>query len=524
MANTKLYFYGTDFTPINPSEGNYNFGFNMPDYPKRKTFRELSADKRKQFLLLCEFLKRAQSEVDNIVLDTTLQKEERRLYDYCNQKICFGGLVGVISLKDFQLPDSSEIVDISLQINTRFDAGIQSDQSIEYDPNINFKSISPFFLMTLLFHDYRPTNNMVSLDEEAFTDILLLYSFIEKYREAYVKGYFKTYHRFEKNDDRVKGSIDISRHLRLNMGMNNGRVAYSYKEKSEYNYINHLIIAAYEHLKTKYFDLSKDAFSRNIRLRDSLEALKYMIGSRTYKDTVLIAKNINSLTHPYYTEYEELRKICIKILRNGKQSLFDGTNNQKVNGILMYVPRLWEKYIENRLRRTGVMSQEQIHVFNVNGGEKYYQLTIPDFVFYSNDSPFMILDAKFKRGWLSAAKTGYLGDLLPDYDKCLRDMVSINGNSAGVIFPTNDKVDGFDKNGYMIAGRTYNYEHSISKHNPTAKFYTFPVYIPKIPSPQEEHIGNVFAEWKDKFDNANTDLFKSIQNIVYHRSSINIKQ
>ena len=37
-----------------------------------------------------------------------------------------------------------------------------------------------------------------------------------------MKGLYKTYQRFEKNDDKLKGTIDISRHIRLNLGLPSG--------------------------------------------------------------------------------------------------------------------------------------------------------------------------------------------------------------------------------------------------------------------------------------------------------------
>ena len=38
----------------------------------------------------------------------------------------------------------------------------------------------------------------------------------------------------------------------MNLGMDNGRVAYSYRENTVDNMLNHLILAAFDYLKEKY--------------------------------------------------------------------------------------------------------------------------------------------------------------------------------------------------------------------------------------------------------------------------------
>ena len=46
-------------------------------------------------------------------------------------------------------------------------------------------------------------------------------------------------------------------------------------------------------------------------------------------------KNLSSISHPVYIEYEALRKICLRILRNEGVSIFDGISSDKVEGILL---------------------------------------------------------------------------------------------------------------------------------------------------------------------------------------------
>ena len=510
MSRAEIYYFGTDFTPlltIKQNNKQYKFGYKCLldgkevqfDGNEKKGIKrilsEITLKKELQFNLLKSFLLRAQDNIDRLVTDKSLDSEEKQIYTYVSQQIYFGGLVGVVSIKDFPISDN-DTADITLQINSRFDSSSSS-----------FEHIKPFFLMTLLFNGFIPlSNSRVNRDSEGLTDMLLLYSFIEKYKIAYVKGYFKTYHRFENNDAKVKGSIDVPRHIKTNIGLNNGKISYNYKEKTASNYINHLIVEAYECLKRKYYNQTLSSFKTCDYLRASIENLKYLINYPKYSKKTLISKNTNPLSHPYYTEYEDIRKICLKILREEKVSAFNGNENDKVEGVLMYIPKLWEKYIENYFRNIKYRAQDKIRILDVNSNNDYKQLTQPDFVFYKDDTPFMILDAKFKPGWINVAKTGEVGSLLlSDYDKCIRDMVTINSHSTGVVFPTNDSITN-EESTFRISDETFEYKHNISKYNSTDKFYTFPIFIPPI---QDD-----FIAWKNKFNSNCVNTFNIIKKII----------
>ena len=64
---------------------------------------------------------------------------------------------------------------------------------------------------------------------------------------AYRKGIYKQYCTFEGNDSKVRGKIDIARHIRLNP-LFNGKIAYSYREYTINNNTNRLIPVSYTHL------------------------------------------------------------------------------------------------------------------------------------------------------------------------------------------------------------------------------------------------------------------------------------
>ena len=107
------------------------------------------------------------------------------------------------------------------------------------------------------------------------------------------------------------------------------------------------------------------------------------------------------------------------------------------------------------------------------------------------------------------ATTGKIGSLLlPDYDKCIRDMVSINANATGVIFPTNEAID-FGDNSFENKGQNFEYVHEISARNKEDKFYTFPIFVPKTNSDRDR-----FEQWKKTFIDNCKNTFKKIVNIV----------
>ena len=110
----------------------------------------------------------------------------------------------------------------------------------------------------------------------------------------------------------------------------------------------------------------------------------------------------------------------------------------------------------------------------------------------------MILDAKFKPSWgeIIKKKSSFI-NVLEDYDKCLRDMISINAHACGTIFPTNEDIP-FD-----------NVYHNISEYNKIDKFYTFPIYVPKVSSTND----NSYASWIHDFNEKNEQTIAKIKRL-----------
>ncbi|MDD3051553.1 MAG: hypothetical protein PHR06_10450 [Candidatus Cloacimonetes bacterium] len=338
-----------------------------------------------------------------------------------NFKKRLGGLVGIFREKEFRFSDNTEdTYDIELRISCRFDGDKK-----------------PFFLIYMLSKCFDIPLSMDEIDAgiEDFFEFLMVILFKNKLEEAYEGEFFKTYQRFQKNDDRLKGAIDISRHIRMNMGMANGKVAYSYRENTVDNYINHLIIHTYMQLKRVFPKLVQKVFGVGDTAM-TLSELRYRAPSFDQFDVrTVMQKSSNPISHPYYQNYEELRKTCIKILQHIGISIFSDEENDNVQSMLFYVPDLWEVYLKTILERVKpneltLKVQDENKIKIMGAVQK-----IPDFVFMRGENPELVLDAKFKQSW-EEEKWEFLKD---DIMQCIVYMTIFNAKATGVIYPTNQQ-------------------------------------------------------------------------------------
>ena len=85
-------------------------------------------------------------------------------------------------------------------------------------------------------------------DEQVFDFLLHLFPYF--LNKALVQGLYKEYRRNEYNDCNLRGTIDISRHIKCNVPFN-GRVAYRTREFSYDNHVTQLIRHTVEYIRTK---------------------------------------------------------------------------------------------------------------------------------------------------------------------------------------------------------------------------------------------------------------------------------
>ena len=270
-------------------------------------------------------------------------------------------------------------------------------------------------------------------------DIFLLFMFKYQLSDAAKKGIFRRYQRFENNDSRPHGTIDIARHIRENMGLNNGKIAYHYRELTANNPVNRLILAAYKRLGEKYPTLCEKHINQDERVYSTLNMLQTELGWSKTNLRSIVKDNLRPVTHPYFSEYEALRRTCLKILRDEGVSIFDADDSEETDAIYFDITRLWEKYIEYQFRKL-----EPSHRFKLSPQVSKNFLTglfenksaRPDFVIQKDGENFAILDAKFKESWEDYDYRANYKFLTKDIYKCIRDMHLFKTQRTGVIFPT----------------------------------------------------------------------------------------
>lgn len=438
-----------------------------------------------------------------------------------NGKEYFGGVVGIIE----------DVFEINLSDNTYSDGkNIEDKYQIE---NLNFEirlqirskfdTEKPYFLATMLLRNKIELNDLVFGNEEDIYDYLLLFWYKTKILEAYQKGFYKTYRRFEENGYRLRGSINISQHIKLNIGQNNGKIAHIYRENTINNYLNHLIIVTYEYLKKKYPELVEQNIDNDLNIRCILEGIRNEIGYNTMGIQFLIKNNQKTISHPYFIEYEDLRKICLKILREEALSIWE-VGKERTKSILFYIPDLWELYLEDILKQDKELkndvytqgetpeSGKQLKIFgeyNKTENKNFKKNIYPDFIFFDEESPYFILDAKFKGRWKESIEGEIPDFCLDDYNKCIRDMNSINAHATGVIFPAN-----IEQGNDVKYSDLKKLQHSISKYNQQDCFYTIPVYIPDTKNNLDEVGILSYLDWKKEFDSNVSTTLKIIKEII----------
>jgi 5-methylcytosine-specific restriction endonuclease McrBC regulatory subunit McrC len=225
-------------------------------------------------------------------------------------------------------------------------------------------------------------------DSENIYDFLL-YLFPHFLKKAYSQGLYKAYKREEYNDANVKGAIDVKRHIRVNIPFC-GKIAYTTREHSHDNAVTQLVRHTIEHIKTHPF--GSGILTNDPETRDIVSKFCF-ITQNSYKKNArqkVVSANQKPVSHPYFTEYKMLQKICLRILQ--REKLTFGTENDKIYGLLFDGAWLWEEYLNK------ILKNDFIHPENKTGKHKKYlfenfQPIYPDFI--SKQQPIIVGDAKY---------------------------------------------------------------------------------------------------------------------------------
>lgn len=284
------------------------------------------------------------------------------ILDIRDEAITTGNLMGFVGCRGTML-----------RIHSRFDTA-ENDYFMHY-------MLEKVFSVNLFDLKY-------STDTESVFDfILFLFPFFLK--RALAQGLYKEYVTYQRNDDRIRGVIEIPRHIRLNIPFT-GNVAYKTREHTADNDLMELVRHTIEYIRTKEF--GPGILSRDEETKENVGLVIEATPRYERRDRMrILNKNLRAKIHPYYSEYEPLRRLCIQILR--QEEIKYGSDEDTVYGVLFDGAWLWEEYLNTILEPLGYNHPENklrrgaIHLFAPKRGERF-----PDF--YNEQT---VLDAKYKR-------------------------------------------------------------------------------------------------------------------------------
>ena len=265
-------------------------------------------------------------------------------------------------------------------------------------------------------------------DEQVFDFLLHLFPYF--LNKALVQGLYKEYRRNEYNDCNLRGTIDISRHIKCNVPFN-GRVAYRTREFSYDNHVTQLIRHTVEYIRTKR--LGEMVLHTNVDTQENVFQIVSATSTYQKQDRLQVIKsNLRPVVHPYYTQYVPLQKLCLKILNH--EQLRYGQNKDEIYGILFDVSWLWEEYLNTLLVPLGFKHPNNRQ--NTGGVWLGYSLRenkqrnvflrYPDF--YDKERS-IILDAKYKSQI----------DYVVDVNQVITYLYRMKGRIGMFVHPTEDE-------------------------------------------------------------------------------------
>lgn len=313
----------------------------------------------------------------------------------CNSvRIKSGNIMGFVGRKSHQL-----------KIYSRFDSN-NNDYFLHY----MLQKVLSFNVFNMEF---------TSSEENVFD--FLLYLFPTLLKHALRQGLYKEYRRKHYNDSEVRGTIDISRHIKENIPFR-GNVAYNTREYSYDNSVTELIRHTIEFIRT--FPIGNTILSSDRIVEEYIRDIVLYTPSYNRAERMrIINENLRPRCHPYYKEYMILQKLCIQILRQEKINYV--MDDDRFYGILFDGAWLWEEYLNTLLRDIEFKHPENklgtgaIYLFE-HGGQRF-----PDF--WKKD---IVLDAKYKR---LAVNGNSLDISRDDVHQIMAYMYRLKANKGGII-------------------------------------------------------------------------------------------
>ena len=338
--------------------------------------------------------------------------EYELLYDHCpvgdREKLCrdiqrqiYGGNCRIISL-----PDENERTSQKPEVFGEENGIWQTRQYIgllEYEQSqiviasrFDEANPRPFFLWYLI--ESFLGESMVSLEsaggacQKNLFDELLIVRLAIQLQKAFQKGGLRAYSSFHRNDGRVRGVIDVPRHIRENLELDNGRMAYRIQAYSLDNPWNILFLQACAAARRRFPDLVRRLNRRFPEFSAALRTLAQAApGWEEASQSQILRRTERSITNPIYRDWESVRLAARSVLRRmGARP--DKNGAPIVTGVLLDIDRLWERLLEDKLF-LGAKKPFSQQSRCVLGGHVELR---PDFYFPALGT---VLDAKNRSAW-----------------------------------------------------------------------------------------------------------------------------
>ena len=229
-------------------------------------------------------------------------------------------------------------------------------------------------------------------NDDSIWELFLIYLFPHYLQKALNQGLYKEYQSKSYNDANVKGSIDVVNHIKQNNPFM-GKIAYRPREHNYDNRITQLIRHTIEHIRTH--PIGSSVLNSNNETRIGTNQILFSTNGYNKNDRQrIISKNNKVVNHPFYNEYEPLRKLCLQILRH--EGISYAKERDKIYGIIFDGSWLWEEYLNTVFAPLGFLHPE-----NKTGNKPIYLFSdpraykrFPDFYHLEKS---MVLDAKYKK-------------------------------------------------------------------------------------------------------------------------------
>lgn len=187
-------------------------------------------------------------------------------------------------------------------------------------------------------------------DRDMF-DVLLVAKLAIQIQKAWKKGTLRQYRTFERNDSRVRGPIDVPRHIRENLGQDNGRIAYRTRAHSLDNPYNVLLLQAVDTAARQHPALLNRLCRRLPEFQAALRILRQEAPDwvKVRREAVL-RHTAKKIINPVYRDYEPARIAARAVLqRLGADPQGKSQRGSVVTGVFLDMDRLWEDFLEKEL-------------------------------------------------------------------------------------------------------------------------------------------------------------------------------